>query len=186
MLKLISEQYISWIRRNELQCPGKLPGYFLNIINGNWSFGLLNRSYKCSTCKNWHLNRYWAIANINLPWLPKLRTFSSDYVFHRQRPKFNLLAGATLQRTNAQTKFRYKYSQKRNYVATVPISTIMCLWAIYTFPRSICLFRCKKYVDRTWECINRSQTHECVNWDWGRAIPRKEIYRCDFRCSVAH
>ncbi len=22
-----------------------------------------------------------------------------------------------------------------------------------------------KYVDRSWEYINRSQTHECVNWD---------------------
>ncbi len=27
-----------------------------------------------------------------------------------------------------------------------------------------------------WECINCSQTHECGNWDWGRAIP--------FRCNV--
>ncbi len=31
----------------------------------------------------------------------------------------------------------------------------------------------EKYVDRSWEYINRSQTHECGNWDWGRAIPRK-------------
>ncbi len=29
-----------------------------------------------------------------------------------------------------------------------------------------------KYVDRSWEYTNRpqSQTHECGNWDWGRAI----------------
>jgi hypothetical protein len=26
-------------------------------------------------------------------------------------------------------------------------------------------------VDRSWEYINRSQTHECGNFDWGRAIP---------------
>ncbi len=31
-----------------------------------------------------------------------------------------------------------------------------------------------KCVDQSWEYINRSQTHECGNWDWGRAIPEKE------------
>ncbi len=40
------------------------------------------------------------------------------------------------------------------------------------------------YVDRSWEYIDRSQTHECGNWGWGRAIPRKEIYKRNCRCSV--
>jgi hypothetical protein len=60
-------------------------------------------------------------------------------------------------------KIENKYSQKRNCVATVPVSTFMCLWAIYIFPRLICLFGCRKYVDRSSEYINRSQTHECGN-----------------------
>jgi hypothetical protein len=60
----------------------------------------------------------------------------------------------------------------------------MCLWAIYIFPRSLCLFCCLKYVDRSWEYINRSQTHECESWEWGRAIPRKGIYKWDFPSSV--
>ncbi len=36
-------------------------------------------------------------------------------------------------------------------------------------------------------CIykDRSQTHECGNWNWGRAIPWKGIHKCDFRCSVS-
>jgi hypothetical protein len=41
-----------------------------------------------------------------------------------------------------------------------------------------------KYVDRSWEYINRSQTHECGNWDRGRAIPYLGIHSWDFRCSV--
>ncbi len=41
-----------------------------------------------------------------------------------------------------------------------------------------------KYVDRSWEYINHSQTHECENWEWGRAIPRKGIHKWDFPCSV--
>ncbi len=43
-----------------------------------------------------------------------------------------------------------------------------------------------KYVDQSWEYINRSQTHECGNWDWGRAIPRKGINKWGFPCSACN
>jgi hypothetical protein len=55
---------------------------------------------------------------------------------------------------------------------------------LYIFPGSICLFCCRKYVDRSWESINRAQTHECGNWDCGRAIPRIGKHKWDFRCSA--
>jgi hypothetical protein len=32
-------------------------------------------------------------------------------------------------------------------------------------------------------CIDRSQTHECVNWDWGRAIPFLGIHKSKCLCS---
>jgi hypothetical protein len=32
--------------------------------------------------------------------------------------------------------------------------------------------------------LNRSQAHECGNWDWGRAIARIGIHKWDFRCRV--
>ncbi len=38
----------------------------------------------------------------------------------------------------------------------------------------------RKYVDRSWEYINPSQTHEGGNWDWGREISRKRIHKWDF------
>ncbi len=62
----------------------------------------------------------------------------------------------------------------------------MCLWANYIFRRWIWLFCWRKYVDRSWEYINRSQTHKCKNWGWGHAIPRKGIYTRNCRCSVGN
>ncbi len=60
----------------------------------------------------------------------------------------------------------------------------VCERFIYIPTIDICLFWYRKYVDRCWEYINRSQTHECGNWDWGRAVPRKGIHKWDFRCSA--
>ncbi len=67
-------------------------------------------------------------------------------------------------------KIRNKYPQKRNCTATVPISTVMCLWAIYISPRLTCLFCYRKI---------------CGNWYWGCAIARKGMHKWDFRCFEA-
>ena len=77
----------------------------------------------------------------------------------------------TLQRQNAEN-LKQIFPEK----ASVPICTFKCLWANYIFPRWVCLFCWRKYVDRSWEYINR--------WHWGRAIPRKGIYKRNCLCSV--
>jgi hypothetical protein len=60
----------------------------------------------------------------------------------------------------------------------------VCERFIYSHDRSPYSAGGNKYVDRSWDYINRSETHECWNWCWGRAIPRKGIHNGDFRCSV--
>jgi hypothetical protein len=71
-------------------------------------------------------------------------------------------------------KISNKYSQKRNIGVSVPISTFMCLRANYIFPQWVCLFCWRKYVDRSWEYINGSQTHDVEIRAEAAQFPEKE------------
>ena len=83
----------------------------------------------------------------------------------------------------AQTKYR-------NFETNIPRKGISGPQSQFphsrVFPPSACLFCWRKYVDCSWawDYINRSQAHECGNWGWGRAIPRKGIQKWDFLCSA--
>ncbi len=50
----------------------------------------------------------------------------------------------------------------------------MYLWEIYIFPGSVYLFCCSQICGPILG-ISCPQTHECGNWDWSHAIPRKGI-----------
>ncbi len=80
-------------------------------------------------------------------------------------------------------KIPFMYSFSGICAASVPISTFMCLWAINTFSGSVHIFSFSR-TDRSWECINRSQTHECENWYCSRAIPFLGIFVSNFRYCV--
>ncbi len=94
--------------------------------------------------------------------------------------------------SNINVWFPFMYSQNWNcyfqnriiiYVSQF-IHSYICERFIYFQDRSAYSVA-GKYVDRSREYINCSQTHECGNWDWGRAIPRKGIHKWDFPCSAA-
>ncbi len=75
---------------------------------------------------------------------------------------------------------------KQNYDVLSPnFPTFMHLWAIYTFPGSICLFCCSQ-IDRPilGIYINRSEVHECRNWERGPTVLFLGIHKSDFRYSA--
>ncbi len=60
----------------------------------------------------------------------------------------------------------------------------MCLWAIYKFPGSVHIFSCSRIGRLIVGIYKCSQTHECVNWDWYRAISFLGIFVSNFRYCV--
>jgi hypothetical protein len=94
---------------------------------------------------------------------------------------------AILQRTN--TEIGNKYFQNENCSATVPISTFMCLWAIYTFPRSTFLFFCRKYVDRLFLEICKS-IKDTWMWKLGLRLrnfrKRNKLIGFSLQCKTAN
>jgi hypothetical protein len=74
---------------------------------------------------------------------------------------------------------QFPYFQKRIKIFCLPIPSLIYI-SVRDFQDRSVYFAAVNYVDRSWKYINRSQTRECGNWDWGRAIPRKEIHKMGF------
>ncbi len=64
------------------------------------------------------------------------------------------------------------YFQNRIIKLCLPISTFMYLWANHIIPWLVCR------ENRWWEYINRSQIHECRNWERSSAVSfQKYMFR---------
>ncbi len=110
---------------------------------------------------------------------PKHNDFEVRNSFNKMAMKIFCLALVQLKELHCKDtkpKIRNKYSQKRNCEASVPISTCVCERFIYSQDRSA-YSAAGKYVDWSWEFINRSQTNEFGNWDCGRTIPFLGVHK---------
>jgi len=100
---------------------------------------------------------------------------------------------------NVQSSFMYSqkwncYFQNRIIMFCLPVPTLIYdLWEIYIFPGSVCLYSATgKYVDRSWEYLNRSQTHEIGTE--AAQFPEKEyinviflaVWRASYQASYLH
>ncbi len=83
---------------------------------------------------------------------------------------------------NSIPKNRNKYSHKWNCAASVPIPTFMFLWAIYIFPRSVCLFCCRK-IGIPIVGIYKS-VRDTWMWKWDYSF--LGVHKSDILCSVTH
>ncbi len=83
------------------------------------------------------------------------------------------------------TKIPLMYSFSGNSAASAPISTFICLWAIYIvlYIYRIGLNISSSRTGRPIVGIYHSQTHGCGNWDWDPNIPFLGICIC-FEISV--
>jgi hypothetical protein len=80
------------------------------------------------------------------------------------------------------------YFQNRIIMFWLPIPTLMyCICERFIYFQDQSVYFAAAHICGPIMGIYKSlTTHECGNWDWGRAIPRKGIHKWDFHCSVMH
>ncbi len=111
---------------------------------------------------------------------PTVKKYVNASVTNMHFGKFGKGAGLQKKCCTA-TAIPFIYSFSGNSAASAPISTLMCLWAIYIFSGSVYIFPPAEQADPSWEYIICSETHECGNWDWGPDIPFLGIFVSNFR-----
>jgi hypothetical protein len=79
-----------------------------------------------------------------------------------------------------QQNFIYVFLEKELRGLSHKFHTVVSVSDLYIPRIGPDIFLQAEYSDRLWEYINRSQTHECGNWDEGHAFPFLGIFVSHF------
>ncbi len=113
-----------------------------------------------------------------------LFSLSGSEIFKQFQKIFQAFDSNALQRYNTEN-LKQLFPKKELRSLSPNFHIHVCVSDQYTvFTGSVCQFCCRKYVDQSWEYINRSQTHKYGNWGWGSTIPILGLNKWDFRCSA--
>ncbi len=115
---------------------------------------------------------------------------TKDGVWHNKRGSHQSQHGFTLCLSHCEDsipRIQSKYSQKWNCAASVPVPTVIFLWAIYTFFTIYLPIQLQKnrWID-PWNLYIAPIYINCENWDWGRAVSFLGVHKSDFLCNAGH
>ncbi len=87
------------------------------------------------------------------------RSVSHVGIFDRLSELLLLKPYLWLAQEHTATAMPFIYSSSGNCAVSAPISTFMCLWAIYIFPGSVPIFPPAEQADPSWEYIYFAHRH---------------------------
>ncbi len=121
-------------------------------------------------------------CSLSCPSLSYIKKICEFLIMYTRAPKY--IFAPTLQRQNTENWKQIFPEKELSCLSPNFHIHVLYMWAIFIVYSQSAYSATGKYVDGSWEYINRSQKHGCGNWDWGRAIPFLGIHKWDFRCSA--
>ncbi len=139
----------------------------------SWKYINLSQIYEC---RNWETEHYNSVQEITVSFLG-INGYQA-FILDSHRPFICSVGRTGTGRIHCNKNLIYVFlfwelcGLSPNFHIHVSVSELY-------IPRIGPHISCSRIgtVDRSWECINRSQTHECRNWDCNRALPFLRIYR---------
>ncbi len=142
-----------------------------------WQIFLKNSIYTCIRIFCINILQHNTIETFPLTIISKEKTLFFLF-FAENRTNYIVLANAHIMHCKENPIYVFLFWELRSLGLIVHIH--VSVWAIYIFPGSVHI-RIGRSIMVMYKYLTESQTHECGNWDCGRAIPFLGIFVSKFR-----